>query len=561
MIDEAHGPRRGLRSEGLRARLAQRDLAYFYGPFAVLIVASVQLFFSLRSGGYFAEQWYLGAAVISVALLVSAFVPGYFSAASLGRKQWALVGALLLLAAVVAASISWSVSRELSANEASRTAMYVGAFVLLLPAAARWGSLTVDTTIFGALLPPTLYGLTQKIFPTFVEYTGFFTLEADPKVSSTVGYHPTFGVMCAMGALLVMARVGSFRSFHSAPLRALYSATGVLFLVALYFSFSRGALLAFAAGAIVLLVLDKHRFEVLGNLAVTALPALWVVSQAREYPGLVTRPVSLEVMEADGLALPEPLLKGVLLALAAQLLFAGLIWTFVRFVPEGRRGVLRVAGTVIAAGVIVAGLFIGWNAFQQAGGFDELRSRITASDYESKADILATDQTQRFSSISATSRIALWEIAWENFREHPLTGTGGDTYQVVYEEYRYQLAYEGKAPEGSQAALSQVVLAQAVQHPHSMWMSLLSDTGIFAFLAFAAFSVGCLALAAYNAFAGTRSHRSRALLAGSAAAFTAYLVSSSIDWNWYIPASTLPFFALAAVVAGKARRQERSTDP
>jgi O-antigen ligase len=497
----------------------------------------------------------VGAAAIAVALAVSAFVPGYFSAASLSRWQWALVGALLSLAAIVAASVLWSISPALSLLEASRTAMYVGAFVLLLPAATRWGSLIVDATVFGALLPPALYGLAQKIFPMAVQYTGFGTLEFDPKVSSTVGYHPAFGMMCAMGALLVVARVGSFRSLRSAPLRALFSATGVLFLVALYFSFSRGALPAFGAGVIVLLALAKYRFEVLGNLAITALPALWVISQAREYPGLVsrdvTRPMSLEVIETDGLALQEPLLKGVLLALVAQVLFTLLVWAFARFVPGGARGVLRVAGTVIAAGAIAVGLFLGWNAFQQAGGYDELRSQITATDSELQSEALATDQTRRFSSPSAATRIVLWEIAWKNFREHPLTGTGGDTYQVVYEEYRYHLIYEEKAADDLRKVL----------HPHSVWMSLLSDTGIFAFMAFAAFCMGCLALAFYSAVSGTRCRRSRALLAGSAAAAATYLVSSSIDWHWYIPASTLPFFALAAVAAGTRRRRERSTDP
>ncbi len=137
----------------------------------------------------------------------------------------------------------------------------------------------------------------------------------------------------------------------------------------------------------------------------------------------------------------------------------------------------------------------------------------------------------------AGDRILLWRIAWENWLRYPLTGTGGDTYRLVYQQER---------PEDSPDVL----------HPHSMWMSLLSDTGIFAFLAFAAFSVGSLALAAYNAFGAKRSSRSRALIAGSAAAATAYLISSSVDWNWYIPASTLPFFALAAVAAGMTRRDK-----
>jgi O-antigen ligase len=151
-------------------------------------------------------------------------------------------------------------------------------------------------------------------------------------------------------------------------------------------------------------------------------------------------------------------------------------------------------------------------------------------------------EVQRLTSVSAANRIALWQIAWENFREHPLTGTGGDTYQVVYDQ---------NTPANSESVL----------HPHSVWLSLLSDTGIFSFVAFAAFSVGCLCLAFYNAFSTTRTTRSRALVAGSAAALTAYLASSTIDWNWYIPASTLPFFALAAVAAGTTpHRRQRNED-
>jgi O-antigen ligase len=375
-----------------------------------------------------------------------------------------------------------------------------------------------------------------------VKYTGFNTLPTDPNASSTVGYHATFGMMCAMGALLVISRVGAFRSLRSIPLRALFSATGTVFLVALYFSFSRGGVLALAAGAVVFLVFSKHRFEALGNAAISGLPALWVVSQARELSGLVSRPVSLQAMESDGLALVEPLLEGLLLAFAAQLLFSLLVWAVKEFVPEGVRGGVGLVATVIAAGAVVVALGYGAATFQKAGGLEALRERITANPYELEARALEEDKTQRLASVNAASRIVLWQIAWENFREHPLTGTGGDTYRVVYEQNR---------PANSESVLN----------PHSVWLSLLSDTGIFSFLAFAAFSVGCLCLAFYNALSTTRTTKSRTLLAGSAAAVTAYLASSTIDWNWYIPASTLPFFALAAVAAGTTpRRRERNEE-
>lgn len=540
-MEKVYSTSRGwiLNLEGLKSRVAAKDPTAAYGLLAVAVVALIQLFFSLRSGGYFIEQWYWGASAVAVALLGAALVPGYLSSA--GRKQWALAGTLIVLTAVVTASIFWSISPVLSFHEASRTAMYAGAFVLLLPAAVRWGSLVEDATIFGALLPAAIFGLLQKILPTSVVYSGFATLETDPRASSTVGYHPTFGMMCAMGALLAISRVGAFRSLISTPLRALYSAAGTIFLVALYFSFSRGAVLALGAGAVVFLLLSKYKFEALGNLAISGLPALWVVSQARELPGIVSRPVSLQVMENDGLALVEPLMRGVVLAFLAQIAFSLLLRAVERFVPEAVRNGLRLAGTVIVGGAMVAGLVLGAAALQRMGGVEELKAQVTSATSGPEASEISRDQTQRLTSVSAENRIELWKIAWANFREHPLTGTGGDTYQIVYEQER---------PLDSEDVL----------HPHSMWMSLLSDTGIFAFLAFAVFSVGCLGLAFYNALFKQRSRRSRALIAGCAAALTAYLASSSIDWNWYIPASTLPFFVLAAVAAGTTprRRKKRS---
>jgi hypothetical protein len=45
------------------------------------------------------------------------------------------------------------------------------------------------------------------------------------------------------------------------------------------------------------------------------------------------------------------------------------------------------------------------------------------------------------------------------------------------------------------------------------------------------------------------------VLSLGAAAIMAYLASSSIDRPWYIPASTLPFFVLAAVAARTTRRR------
>ena len=492
---------------------------------------AVQVYFSVYKGGYFPEQWYKGVWVLLGALGASALIPGYYAAASMGRKQWVLVAILALFAGVVAASVLWSISRELSVREAARTTMYAGVFVLLLPAAVRWSALIVDAVVFGGLLPPALFGLLQKIYPTLTPYTGFDTLENDPRASSTLGYHPTFGMMCAIGAVLCVARMGSFGSPRAVLLRALYSAVAVLFLVMLYFTFSRGAVLALVGGALALLVFSGRRFEVLGNLAIPALAASWVILEARALPGLVTRPVSRPQMQVDGWLLVDPLLVAMSAAFVVQAAFVAIVWIFTRYAPENFKRAAYWVGVAAVAGVVLLGVLQGFGLFQEAGGVRGIQGRLTANDVYADPEF-AADPTRRYASLDGAARLGLWEIALENWREHPFTGTGGDTYQVVFEE------------QGSEG-LGEVL------HPHSMWMSLLSDTGVFAFLLFLAFSIGLLVLAAYNAFVVARSHRSRALIAGSAASVTAYLISSSVDWNWYIPASTLPFFALAAVAASR----------
>jgi hypothetical protein len=83
--------------KNFRPRSAVENPIAAYGLLAVAVVASVQIYFSLRGGGYFIEQWAWGAAAIAVALVGATLMRRYFSTASLGRDQWALVGALVMI--------------------------------------------------------------------------------------------------------------------------------------------------------------------------------------------------------------------------------------------------------------------------------------------------------------------------------------------------------------------------------------------------------------------------------------------------------------------------------
>jgi len=83
--------------------------------------------------------------------------------------------------------------------------------------------------------------------------------------------------------------------------------------------------------------------------------------------------------------------------------------------------------------------------------------------------------------------------------------------------------------------------------------------GLFAFLAFLGFVavlVGYTGRAAWRS--GPQGER-RLLLAGLGSALVVYLVSSAVEWHWYLPASTLFFFVLAAIAVKFASREDWGT--
>jgi len=84
-----------------------------------------------------------------------------------------------------------------------------------------------------------------------------------------------------------------------------------------------------------------------------------------------------------------------------------------------------------------------------------------------------------------------------------------------------------------------------------------TETGVFAFLALLGFVAVLLGHAGRAAWRSDPSGEHRLLLAGLVSTLVIYLASSVFEWHWYMPASTLFFFILAAVAAKFASR----TDP
>ncbi|MBA3388076.1 MAG: O-antigen ligase family protein [Rubrobacter sp.] len=128
-----------------------------------------------------------------------------------------------------------------------------------------------------------------------------------------------------------------------------------------------------------------------------------------------------------------------------------------------------------------------------------------------------------------------WMVAWEEWKEQPLTGTGAGTFQYTW--------------------LRERPVDTGVKQVHNLYLEQGTETGLFAFLAMVGFAGLLLGYTAREAWRASGSRR--LLLSGLVAAEVIYLLSSVIEWHWYLPPSTLFFFILSAVAVKMASWKER----
>src|SRR2546430_13453315 len=86
---------------------------------------------------------------------------------------------------------------------------------------------------------------------------------------------------------------------------------------------------------------------------------------------------------------------------------------------------------------------------------------------------LASDPTSIGDDRSVGARVAIYEIALNAFRDHPLTGVGPDNFEVAFPTYRPERFY----------SLSPIVVPDT--SAHSWLASIVSDAGIAGLLMFA----------------------------------------------------------------------------
>ncbi len=439
------------------------------------------------------------------------------------------LGAFALLAGLTGLSIAWAVQPDDAWLETSRTLAYLATFAagvaLVRLAPGRWGALVEATVIASGVVA--LYAVSTKVFPTALNPD-----ETLARLREPFGYWNAVGVMAALGGPGCLW-LGARRHGHAATGALAYPVLSLL-LVALLLSYSRGGLLALAAGCAVWFVVVPLRLRgatVLGLGALGAIPTVaWVFGQAP----LAEDGVPLPLRESSGHEF------GILLvAMALLLTVAGLAVGFVtaRRAP-GRQLRRRTGAALLVALALVpvgAGVALAFSERGLGGSLSDGFEQLFDPNVSAKAS--PGNGKSRLTAVGSV-RARYFADSFKLFSERPLLGSGAGGFATARPRVR---------PDELD-----------VRHSHGFVPQTLADLGAvggaLALLLLLAWGVAALRATALVRRRGTPRPVVDAELVGLRTLLTVVVVfgvHSFVDWTWFIPGTAVPALLCAGWLAGR----------
>lgn len=472
-------------------------------PFLVAVAAVSAL--AAANGGYFPSEW--GLAALGFAL-VSSTVILVVDAPRPNRLELAFLSGLTALALWAVLSSLWSPGAAAPVLEAERGVVYVAAAAaacLLLSSRDAIPAL-LGGVVAGAVAV-SLYSLATRLFPGHVG--GAYDPSSGYQLAEPIGYWNALGLLMVLAILLAL---GFAAHGEHVATRALAAVALVVLAPTLYFSFSRGALVALAAGAVVQVAVDPRRTQLLVRVLVLALPAVLAVVQASRLPALTAPGATLQTAQTEGAGLARALTVLAVVAVAAAV---------VLYLAERRVRLPARAGTVLMATVAAAAVLGAVTALVAAGGPVHLVDRAVDA-FAEPLPAGEGDLQRRLLSVSGNGRVEYWRVAWDMARDNPILGAGAGSFEAHW--------------------LRERPVSFHARDAHNAYLEVLGELGPLGL----ALLLGTLALPLV-AFV-----QARRFPLGPAAggAFAAYLLHAGLDWHWEVPAVTVPaLFSGAALLA------------
>jgi O-antigen ligase len=475
---------------------------------AAVAVALPLTVIAARNGAYFPTSWGWAALALGWALLLVAVLVRELAVTRTAVLFVASIGAL---AAWTLLSTTWSDASSSSALEAERALVYVIAVSALAVVARSVGAAAVLSAVAVATFLASAYGLATRLFPGHV---GTFDPVSGYRLASPVGYWNAMGLVAATGSLLALGFLAHGRSLST---RATAAASLVVYLPAMYFTFSRGAWLAIVVGFVVFVALSPARLEICAAALVGGIAPAAVVAIASQSSALTTLGADVDSASREGRHIFVAVVVG---AVVATLLGAGLELARRRYEPTRT---MRRAFVAVLAGALVAAasstvVRVGSPWHLAARGWHSFTAP-PSSTVSGQNAATGTNLNERLFQLSNNNRIVGWKSAVSEWRSAPVAGRGAGTFE------EWWLVHRAKD--------------QQIRDAHSLYLETLGELGLVGLLLVAAIVLVPLV-------ALWRCRRSP-YVAVAGSAFVAWAVHAGLDWDWEVPAATLPALACAIV--------------
>lgn len=497
-----------VRAEGPAARL-QADADGFAA--VGLAAALCAIAFVTKGGDAVAQNTWaqIALTMIGATLAALAMLTGNRGPA------WGLGTAMLFaaLTALTLLSVTWSVQPENSWLEGSRTVSYLAVFGGAVAAARLWPRRS-STVVMAMAITATVvcgYALLVKVSPRALDAT-----DTLGRLSAPFDYWNATGALAAIG-LPACLWAGARQNVSWVLRSTAVPASGVLITV-IVLSYSRGALLAAAAGLIVWFAVVPLRLRgavvLLAGAVGAGIPTAWALSNHAITHDNVALSARAAAGHTFGLVLAGTLL---LLAVIGCAAMVAMDRVQVRYELRRRFGTFLIcaAACVPVAGVVAI-------AVSHRGLSGEL-SQLT----NTRGGV--GNQPGRLTQAS-NSRPRYWKEGLVVGEHHLLSGAGALGYGTA--RTRYTKDWYG------------------VGHAHSYLIETFADLGLLG----VAISLGLLAAWSVAARRTLRSPGSvgpeRAALATLLAVVVAFGLHSAIDWTWFVPGVAIPALLCAGWLAG-----------
>jgi hypothetical protein len=460
---------------------------------AALLLAgpTVLAFFS---GGFFAEPRLI-AAIVAWALVLALTLtgPAPLPRARPGRLAFGGLAALTLWTAL---SVAWAPLGGPAIASVQRLVLYTGALLLAIGVlrAPRAMRAVVPALAAGSAIVIG-YGIAGRLLPGIVHLDR--SQSAGGRLEQPITYWNAEGALAAI-SLILCARLAGDRS-RSPLVRGLAAGATAPLGAGVYLSFSRGAIAVAVLGLVILVAAARSRAQL--RAAVAALVAASAAAVcAGVFPGVASLEGALGDREREGVI---ALVLLTIVAVSAALL------TTRRASTEPSDDRLPWAGRLVPVAVAIVAI-VGLGLV--VGGLAE---------QPSDRELAAGAQPGRLASVSS-NRYEYWRVGLDAFADRPLTGLGAGGFRVRW--------------------LQERTIREAVRDVHSLELEQGAELGLPGLLAFAVLLAGGL-LAGRDAL-----RRDPAAAAGACAATVAWLLHASIDWDWQLPAVSLPAIVLTGAL-------------